>query len=200
MMGAGGMMGTPPPAARAGADASPASLDAMRGRVERWLAANGYAGFRVAEIMAFDNNDCAAIRDAHGAPAFELVAARGVDWLMQEPASMMWDTRYGMMRGTTGPGSRQGGGMMGGGGGGYGAGGRVALPVSAAEAVQVADRWLSQARPGERAEPDAQAYPGYFTLDTTRSGSTAGMVSVNASTGGVWYRSWHGRFLNERTW
>ena len=42
------------------------------------------------------------------------------------------------------------------------------------------------------------AFPGYYTLDTTRAGTTTGMVSVNAATGTVWYHTWHGRFLSER--
>jgi hypothetical protein len=36
------------------------------------------------------------------------------------------------------------------------------------------------------------------TLDTDRHGETAGMLSVNAATGAVWYHGWHGTFLSER--
>jgi hypothetical protein len=41
-------------------------------------------------------------------------------------------------------------------------------------------------------------YPGYYTFDTTRNGKTFGMLSVNASTGAVWYHGWHGSFLAEQ--
>jgi hypothetical protein len=73
--------------------------------------------------------------------------------------------------------------------------------TSLARATRVADRWLAQARPGEQADADAEgmgAFPGYYTIDTTRNGKTVGMLSVNATTGAVWYHGWHGRFLAER--
>jgi hypothetical protein len=113
-----------------------------------------------------------------------------------------------MMRGYPGgtsasPWGMMGGGMMGGGGGmmrgwsgWYGNGsGKVTLSLS--QAVQVADAWLGSSRPGERAESDGRAFPGYYTLDTIANGKTAGMLSVNAKTGAVWYHGWHGKFVSE---
>ena len=43
----------------------------------------------------------------------------------------------------------------------------------------------------------AEAYPGYYTLDTTAGGTTVGMLSVNATTGAAWYHTWHDRFVAE---
>jgi len=178
----------------------------VRDRVERWLQSPGLSGFRVSEVMAFTNNDYVAVQDARGKPAFELLTEPS-GWLMEEPPSMMWNTRYGMMgrasRSWTGSGMMGGGMMSGNWTGRYGTGngwdgGGQGTVTSLAQAVKVADRWLSQARQGERAETDGRAFPGYYTLDTTRSGKTTGMLSVNASTGAVWYHSWHGRFLAER--
>lgn len=60
--------------------------------------------------------------------------------------------------------------------------------VSAAEAERVANEWL------RRAAPDS--FPGYYTLHVRRDDGLLGMVSVNASTGAVWYQSWHGRFVS----
>ena len=196
MMGGYGTAGTP----------SAGSLTDVRDWVERWLDSRGFTGFRVSEVMAFSNNDYVAIRDAKGKPAFELLTGRGLGWLMEEPPSMMWNTRYGMMRGWTGGsvrggmmGSMMGGGMMNGWNGWYGGGsGRVS---SVAQAARIADRWLARTRSGERVESDVGGmghFPGYYTLDTIRDGLTVGMLSVNASTGAVWYHGWHGRFLSER--
>ena len=70
--------------------------------------------------------------------------------------------------------------------------------TSVTQAARIADRWLAQARPGEKAETDGRAFPGYYTLDTTRNGTTAGMLSVNTSTGALWYYGRHGRFFSER--
>jgi hypothetical protein len=38
-------------------------------------------------------------------------------------------------------------------------------------------------------------FPGHYTMDTMSSGHTVGMLSVNATTGAVWYHTWHGRFV-----
>ena len=197
-----GMMGGYGPA-RAAGPSSPASLRTVQRQVESWLRGRGFGRFRVSEVMAFSNNDYVAVRDGKGQPAFELLTTPGSGWLMEEPASMMWNTKYGAMRGY-GRGWSGMGSMMGGSYGGnwnswYRTGhGRVS---TIAEAVTVADRWLAQARSGERVDPDVGGmghFPGYYTLDTTRNGKTVGMLSVNASTGAVWYHGWHDRFLAER--
>ena len=66
--------------------------------------------------------------------------------------------------------------------------------VSRAQAQVVADRWLQANRPGEHASV-ADALPGYYTVHTLRGDLVAGMLSVNAATGAVWYHGWHGRFI-----
>lgn len=182
---------------------SPAALAVVRDRVEQWLGSAGFSGFRVSEVMAFTNNDYVAVDGKNGKPAFELLVAPNRSWLMEEPASMMWSTRYGMLADTSGtlqpmPGMSMmwGGGMMGSPSSWYSRGtGKV---TSLKQAVKVADAFLAKARPGESAEKDGRSYPGYFTMDTIHSGKTAGMLSVNASTGAVWYHGWHGTFLSER--
>jgi hypothetical protein len=178
-------------------------LGNVRARINAWLATSGFRGFSVAEVMAFTNNDYIAVHDARGMPAFELLTSLRTTWVMEEPPSMMWNTRYGVM-GDFGSGvtPMMGGSMMGGSWSSWsGAGtGKVA---STADAVEIANRWLAKADPGERVAADAGGsamgkFPGYYTFDTTRAGNTYGMLSVNASTGVVWYHGWHGKFLAER--
>jgi hypothetical protein len=82
---------------------------------------------------------------------------------------------------------------------GWYAGGKTKVS-SAAQAVAIASRWLAKAHPGEVAESDARAFPGYFTVDTTVYGKKGGMLSVNAANGAVWYHGWHGGFLAERVY
>ena len=41
----------------------------------------------------------------------------------------------------------------------------------------------------------AEAFPGYFTFDVEADGKPVSMLSVNASTGPVWYHTWHGAFI-----
>jgi hypothetical protein len=194
---------------RANASAAPpatAALTAVRDRAEAWLHANRFTKFKVDEVMAFTNNDYVAVGDSSGTPAFELLVAPNRSWLMEEPASMMWNTKYGMLPHTNTtiepiPGmSMMWGstmiGMMGSPHRWYssGAGAVSSIP----QAVSVANRWLARARPGEVAENDGRTFPGYYTLDTTSGGQTTGMLSVNKVSGAVWYHGWHGRFLAER--
>ena len=110
----------------------------------------------------------------------------------------------GMMSG--GPGS---GGMMGGspGSGGMMGGGYRGDPtwapspattrpsVSAQEAKALATRWLAREQSEFRAGA-ADAFPGYYTLHVLEGERVAGMLSVNAYTGAVWYHRWHGRFVS----
>jgi hypothetical protein len=80
----------------------------------------------------------------------------------------------------------------------YGEGGaEVASPD---EAVAVANAWLERNRPGETVRGEPRAFPGYYSFDTTADGNKAAMLSVNASTGEVWYHGWHGGFLAERNY
>ena len=187
-----------------------AELSTVQGVVQQWLASVGFKGFRVSEVMAFNNNDYVAVNGKNGKPAFELIIAPDLSWLMEEPASMMWNTRYGMLRGTNttyeplpGLSMMWGGGMMGGSGGMMGSPsswysrgtGKV---TSLDQAVTVANAWLAETKSGQKAESDGRAFPGYYTLDTTLAGKTHGMLSVNATTGTVWYHGWHGTFLSEK--
>lgn len=169
-------------------------------------------GLKTGEVMQFTNNFYVRLDDKAGDAATEVLVdpQTGAVTLEYGPA-MMWNTRYGMMGGTSRGGMMGGSGMMGGGMmgssmmGGSGMMGRqggsqswtpsdVKGPVSAPQARQLANRWLSQERPGATAsEPDT--FPGYYTMDTSRNGKVEGMLSVNREAGAVWYHWWHGRFV-----
>ncbi len=180
-----------------------AQLTGVIHRVNGWLAANGFKGFKVAEVMAFSNNDYVAVHDSAGKPAFEMLTDLNTNWLMEEPPSMMWNTKYGVMGDV---GSRIGpmmGGFMGSGGWNSWSGSGSGKVSTMAKAVSVTNRWLASNHPGETVPADAVHetamghFPGYYSFDTTYKGKTYGMLSVNASTGAVWYHGWHGTFLKE---
>jgi hypothetical protein len=177
----------------------PQALNSVHGQVQTWLVTHHFSGFRVSEVMAFADNDYVAVSDTTGKPAFELLAWPTHGWVIQEFAGRMWNTRYGMMGGGFRSGSlgpmMMGGSMMGSSSWYATGSGKVS---SVAQAATVANRWLVESRPGEKAETDGRAFPGYFTLDTTRNAKTTGMLSVSASTGAVWYHGWHGAFLAEK--
>jgi hypothetical protein len=168
---------------------------------------------KVTEVMQFTNNYYARLDDTSGKPATEVLVdpSSGRVSLEYGPA-MMWNTRYGMASGRFGAGMMPGGGMMGGttGGmmGGSGGGmmgsaggpswtppaGAVAGPLSARQAISIADRWLAQSDPS-LSVPDADAFPGYYTMEIEQHGKIVGMLSVNASSGAVWSHWWHGTFV-----
>jgi hypothetical protein len=168
------------------------SMEEAAGRVESWLGDVGFQDFAPAEVMAFSNGYYVAVDDSEGAGAFELLVDPATGWISPEPGpNMMWNTDYGMMGGRLGAGMI--GGMMGMMGGNAGEAGAA---ISAEEARVIADDWLERVLPGEKAET-AHAFPGYYTFDTERDGQVQGMLSVNATTGAVWYHVWHGSFLGE---
>ena len=164
--------------------ATPAELASVRDRVESALNASGYSAFEVAEIMAFTRNDYVLINGGSGKPAFELLVDPKGRWVAPEPGpNMMWNTRYGMMRGV----ASSGGPFPGGNGDG----------LTDAEATARADEWLADRYPGSSAQ-DTTSLPGYFTVDVGKDGRTIGMLSVNQRTGAVWYHTWHGEFVADR--
>jgi hypothetical protein len=70
-----------------------------------------------------------------------------------------------------------------------------AVALTASEAIARAQAWLDANQRGSRAAGEAAAFPGYSTIDVTKDGKVSGMLSVNATTGQVWYHWWHGAFV-----
>jgi hypothetical protein len=157
------------------------SLDEAKSAVERYLSQSGYQGLEIDEIMEFELNFYALIREKDTRiGAMELVIDRSTGSVGPEMGpNMMWNARYGMM-------GRRG--MM----GGYGSSGEMA--VSAAQAAEIAQQWLDENFPGRQAG-DADAFYGYYTFHFLKDGTVEGMLSVNGSSGDVWYHSWHGAFI-----
>lgn len=187
------------------------TITAARAQAQRF--ADGLA-LETGEVMQFANNFYVLLTDKQGKPATEVLVdpETGAVTLEYGPA-MMWNTRYGMMRGTGGMMGGSGSGMMGGGSGSgmmggsggmmgrYGGNpswtpsrGAVSGPIGVGEAQKLANQWLEQRGGGQTAaEPDV--LPGYFTFHTLKDGKITGMLSVNEQTGAVWYHWWHGRFV-----
>lgn len=124
-------------------------------------------GLRPGEVMQFTNNFYVELKDTSGAPTTEVLV---------DPATGAVSTEYGPA-------------MM------WNTGNRTAR-VSADQAVTIANGWLQANAAGQTAGAP-EAYPGYYTIDTTSNGKKVGMLSVNATTGAVWYHTWHGQFLAE---
>jgi hypothetical protein len=180
-------------------NARPLTLDQAQAAVLKYiqnLPNNAGANLAPVEVMEFANGFYVAVGDkTDGTGAFEVLVDRYSGNVSPEPGpNMMWNTKYGMMTGQLG--GPQGGmmGMMG-----------LWTPPTGAPAVSEqqaranAQKFLDTKFPGAKLPEDVMAFPGYYTIDFEVNGQPAGMLSVNAYTAQVWYHTWHGQFLSERT-
>ena len=100
--------------------------------------------------------------------------------IMPEPGpNMMWNTKYSSMAN----------GVM-------GYRNQASLTISISQAQQLAQAYLDSHFTNAKTEM-ATAFYGYYTFDFTVGGNVAGMLSVNAYSGSVWYHSWHGAYIQE---
>ncbi len=161
------------------------SMDKAQQSVQSFLDRTGNTDLRIDELMEFDRNFYALIKEkSSGVGAFELLVNKTTGTVGYEPGpDMMWNAKYGMMRGF--------GGMMGVGSP------SGAMTVSPDRASQVAQSWLDQQGGGYSAgNPDS--FYGYYTFHFLRGSRIDGMLSVNGSSGQVWFHSWHGNFIQSR--
>lgn len=131
----------------------------------RAAQAGAAKGLHPGEVMQFTENFYVELKDSAGASATEVLV---------DPASGAVQTEPGpaMMWNT----------------------GSHSAAITLDQARTAATAWLSANRPGETITT-IDAYPGYYTVDTQVNGTIAGMLSVNATTGAVWYHTWHGTFV-----
>lgn len=174
----GGMMGR-----FLGGGAGNIGIDGAVGAAQSVAASYQGGELAVDEVIEFSNGYYASIREkGTGVGAFEILIDPATGRVTREPGpDMMWNTRYGM-----------GAGMMGGAYAGTGV-----MSVGLSQARDIAQRWLDANQPGAKANPPDPFY-GYYTVDFEKDGKLAGMLSVNGSTGAVWYHSWHGSFVQLR--
>ena len=179
--GPGGMMGgyygQPPASGQA------ISIDQAQKDVRQYLASYGNADLKLNELVQFQDNFYAGITEkSTGVVAFALLVNPVTGAVGPEPGpNMMWNTKYGMPAG----------GMM----GAFGSSG--AMTVSSEQAQKIAQQWLDANLAGTTANTPDRFY-GFYTVDFDKADQLAGMLSVNGSTGAVWYHNWHGGFIQEK--
>lgn len=157
-----------------GANAAPITIEQVNESVEQYLAATGNNDLRIAEVMEFDNNFYAGVREkSTDKYAFELLVNKYTGAVFPEMGpNMMWNTKYGHM--------------------GWNA--QSQATVKKEQALGIAQEYLDRALPGTKTG-DADEFYGYYTIEVTKDGSIYGMLSINSNTGAVWYHSWHGTFV-----
>jgi hypothetical protein len=197
------------------ANVTPLTADEAKAAAEKYLATLDNADLKIAEVMIFNNNAYVrVIEQSTGIGAFELLVDPVSKVAFPEyGANMMWNLKYStmnhsqMMGGSTG--TVRGNGMMGGNGGGmmgYSTTNSTPavvsadMPITAAQALQTAQRYLDSALPGTKTATDVDPFYGYYTIDILRDGKTIGMLSVNGYSGQIFLHTWHGTFIEEKTY
>lgn len=187
------------------ANITPLTIDQVKTAATKYLEDVNNSDLEVAEIMTFDNNGYAIIKEAStGIGAFELL----VDPVSQvaypeHGPNMMWNIKYSGLNHENMMG-KNGYGMMGGYGNTMMQGWSntttldltLEMTVAPEQAVEYAQQHLDANIIGASAEHPMQFY-GYYTLDFEKDGKVAGMLSVNGYSGQVFLHTWHGAFIEE---
>ncbi|MFN2110167.1 MAG: hypothetical protein ACK2UI_10935 [Anaerolineae bacterium] len=156
------------------------TIEEAQTALETYLADQEYNDLTIVDMMEFERNFYAIARETDtGIGAMELLVDKWSGAVSPEMGpNMMWNTKYGMHRRD----------MM-------GAWSSGENTLSAAEALEIAQTWLDENQPGVTVEEDADPFYGYYTIHTYSNDTIAGMLSVNRTTGQVWYHTWHGEFI-----
>ena len=156
------------------------SIDDAYKAVEGYLENSDYAGLEIDEVMEFEQNFYAIVKEPEsGIGAMELLIDKRTGAVSPEIGpNMMWNARYGM---------RRRGGMMG--------QSSETNTVDETDTLRIAQNWLDKNRPGVVTEEHADPFYGYYTVHTLGDGDIDGMLSVHGTTGQVWYHTWHGEFV-----
>ena len=170
---------------------TPIPHDDAREIVEDYLKSRNNSELEIGEFEEYSHNYYVSLVEKEGGRgAFEIILDRYSGSFQPEPQSMMWNDKYGMMGGgmmMRGRSNNQG--MMGG-------SHSAEMNISSAEAMEIAQDFLDVVYPGTEAD-EILAYHGYYTVMTIKDGEHYGMLSVNGSSGDVWYHTWHGSFISE---
>jgi hypothetical protein len=158
------------------------TLEQAVAAVEEYLAAYGNPDLVLAEVMEFTDNFYAEVEEeSTGIHAFELLVDPYTGVIHPEPGpNMMWNTKYGHMAAWWNDGSAEP---------------TADMPVSGEQAQEDAQAYLDDYLPGTTAD-EAERFYGYYTLHVLQDGQIVGMLSVNGTTGQVWYHNWHGDFVD----
>jgi len=161
------------------------SLDEAVEVAKIYIANYWEESLEIAEVMQFNNHFYAQVAENKtGINAFEILIDPVTGAVQPEPGpNMMWNTKYGMMRGQ---------GMM----GGFRYAPSDSMAISPDQARELARVELDRTLPGTSIDEEVDVFYGYYTIHTVRNGEVSGMLSVNGETGQVWIHTWHGEFVD----
>jgi len=130
------------------------------------------SNLKVEDFMVFSGNYYAVLKDTNSSQYIaEVLVDRYSGLVYPEPGpNMMWNTRFGAGRTTTG-----------------------GPEYDVNEAKKLAGDFLTGYLPGAQVL-ESNEMPGYYTFDFGRQ-DIEGMLSVNAYNGQIWVHTWHGPYL-----
>lgn len=151
---------------------STVGMGKARESVMEALAARSDNNLMLDQMIQFPDGFYALIREKNtGMGAMELI----VDPATGAVASgfgptMMWNQKYGPgLSGGSAP---------------------TAMRVGSADARAIVLRYLASQGNRKSYDLSVDEFPGYYTIDLSKDGKIAGMASVNASTGEIYFRDW----------
>ena len=152
---------------------------------QNYVSSIGNPDLVVKQVEEYSANFYVQVNEkASGNGAFELLINKYTGSIYPEMGpNMMWNTKYGMMRG----------GIL---GGIFGTP-TTTMTVTAAQATTDAQQYLNTYVSGATTG-DVTAFYGYYTIEVLNGGTTSGMLSVNGYSGQVWVHTWHGTFVQEQ--
>ena len=154
------------------------SLADAKNDVQNYLKSTGNSGLAVEEVMEFERNFYAIVKEVHPEhAAFELLVNPYNGAVTPEPGpNMMWNTKYGPMGAGFGTNTGQ-------------------MSVGVEQARQDAESYLQTLGSGYTVEKRPDRFYGYYTMHILKNGKILGMLSVNGYTGQVWVHNWHGAYV-----
>jgi hypothetical protein len=157
-----------------GANTAPITIEEAKTAVEKYLAGTGNTDLELAEVLQFEKNFYAGIKEkSTGNYAFELIVNKYSGEVGPEMGpNMMWNAKYGHM-----------------------SLGETESKVTEKQALKIAQDYLDRFILGTKVNTSDTFY-GYYTMEVTKDSKTIGMLSVNSNNGAVWYHTWHGTFEN----
>ncbi len=182
--GFGGMMsgyGYSAPYAYTG---TPLTITQAKTIAQNYVTSISNPDLTVKQIEEYTNNFYVQVNEVStGKGAFELLINKYTGSIYPEMGpNMMWNTKYGMMRG----------GIL---GGIYGTP-STTMTVTPAQATTDAQTYLNSYISGATTG-DVNTFYGYYTIEVLSGTTTYGMLSVNGYSGQVWFHTWHGTFIAE---
>ena len=162
----------------------PITINTAATVAQNYLTAIGNPDLTVKQVEEYANNFYVQINEkSTGNGAFQLLVNKYTGSIYPEMGpNMMWNTKYGMMRG----------GIL---GGIFGTP-TTTTTVTKTQATANAQQYLNSYLPGTTTG-DITTFYGYYAIEVLSGTSPYGMLSVNGYTGQVWYHNWHGAFVQE---